>query len=683
MKKSTYLNTKKPSEVLSLLTLPLAFVLWEMAVRVFVFNFAIDIGLLFVPFTAFVLGTVFTAISQFFGKTGKTVFTIVVLAVGGFFSTAFCIYFKILRAFFSWRNLIFAEAVTDFFPNLVRGIIANFYMIIVCFLPLILFLVFRKRYFSLPERFSVSHTVSSAISVVLTIAIVCCTIFIPYTHDALIYQQRDFAKSFRTYGLFVTSATEAWQMFFGVPEEEVDNPYLDPSAGIGQTNPDVDPDTGVVYDYNTLNIDFDALIEDAPNENIADMHRYFASVPATQQNKYTGMFEGKNLIFLTLEGFSYKVIDPNLTPTLYKMFNEGFKFNNYYNIMWGSTASGEYANMTGNFYTQATCHQKSADTLQYSAMGNLFRNSGYTTYAYHNHTYTYYQRHRSHPNFGYSTYKGIGNGLVLKTQKCWPKSDLEMAQATISDYINTDGPFHTYYMTVSGHANYTWTDNSMCSRHHKDIPADFPYSDGIKAYFAAHLEVELMLTELIKELEAAGKLADTVFAMAGDHYPYPLTDAQLSELYGLPEENIRSNFELYHNSFILWSASMEEPIEVDTPCTSYDIIPTLANLFGIDYESKVIIGKDILSSTEKIVIINDDGTGSSWNWITEQGQYNTATKIFTPSNKCTLTDEETEDYVRITNMKVAAMRKYSHALLDRNYYSYVFNADGTPKKTTK
>ncbi|MBQ5810602.1 MAG: LTA synthase family protein, partial [Clostridia bacterium] len=502
--------------------------------------------------------------------------------------------------------------------------------------------------------------------------------FIPERKESLIFLKNDLALSYKNHGVFLTTVTELWQMAFGAPEEKVENPYLDPSVNVGQSNPEVNPDTGVVYGNNTLNIDFETLISEAPNETIADMHRYFASVPATQQNKYTGMFEGKNLIFLSLEGWSYKVIDPELTPTLYKMFNEGFKFNNYYNIMWGSTASGEYANMTGNFYTQATCHDKSSSTLQYSAMGNMFRNHGYSTKAYHNHTYTYYKRHLAHPNFGYD-YKGIGNGLVLETS-CWPRSDLEMANATIGEYINSDKPFHTYYMTVSGHGSYSWTDNSMCRRHKDDIPEHYTYSEDVKSYIACQLEVELMLNNLIEELEDEGKLEDTVFAMAGDHYPYSLTDEELSELYGLPAENIRSNFELYHNSFILWSASMEEPIEVDTPCTSYDILPTLANLFGLNYESKVIIGKDILSSAEKIVIINDDGTGSSWNWITDKGQYNTATKVFTPSAECTMTSDEADEYVRITNLKVKAMRKYSHALLDNNYYSYLFNTDGTPKK---
>ena len=108
------------------------------------------------------------------------------------------------------------------------------------------------------------------------------------------------------------------------------------------------------------------------------------------------------------------------------MSNEGFVFENYYNSLWGgSTASGEYSNVTGNFYNAANCLRKSGSTKQPFVLGNQMKKIGYKTYAYHNNTYTYYTRNLSHPNFGYS-YKGIGNGLTgLKS--CWPRSDYEMA----------------------------------------------------------------------------------------------------------------------------------------------------------------------------------------------------------------------------------------------------------------
>ena len=227
---------------------------------------------------------------------------------------------------------------------------------------------------------------------------------------------------------------------------------------------------------------------------------------------------------------------------------------NFYNSVWGgSTASGEYANMTGNFYTTANCLKASGSKYEPLVLGNQFKKIGYTTLAYHNNSYTYYGRNKSHPNFGYK-WIATGNGLKLEYNG-WPRSDKEMAEVTVKDYIGLDHPFHAYYMSVSGHANYTFSGNSMSSRHRKDLPESLrSKSEGVQAFNACQYEVELMLKALVDALDEAGELEDTVFAMAADHYPYALSDGDLASLYGIPKDNIRNNFDLYRNGFILWSA---------------------------------------------------------------------------------------------------------------------------------
>ena len=351
------------------------------------------------------------------------------------------------------------------------------------------------------------------------------------------------------------------------------------------------------------------------------------------------------------------------------MSTQGFVFNNFYTSMWGgSTATGEYAATTGNFYNSANCLRLSGDNLLPFTMGNQFKKLGYTTLAYHNNTYTYYGRDKSHPNMGY-TYKATDNGLVLPSN-VWPRSDNEMAQATLPDFINQD-KFHVYYMTVSGHANYTFAGNRMSVKHKARVQ-NLPYSENVKAYIACQLEVEDMLTTLVNELEKAGKLDDTVFAMSADHYPYALSNSECAELYGMSEEGLVSNFDLYKNSFILWSSSMAEPIVIDEPCSAIDIIPTLSNLFGLEYDSRLLMGQDILSNAVPLVVLNCNSGGGSWHWITDKGSYNTKTKTFTPADGITMTEDEQKEYVKTVNSVVSKKRTYSLRILDKVYYRYVF-----------
>lgn len=406
--------------------------------------------------------------------------------------------------------------------------------------------------------------------------------------------------------------------------------------------------------YNVMDIDFDALLAKGQEDSLYSMHKYFSTIQPTATNQYTGMFKGCNLILLTAEGFSPYVISPELTPTLYEMSTTGFVFNNFYNpVWWVSTSDGEYVACTGLIPKSGVWSMAySGKNYMPFAMGNQFRKLGYTTKAYHNHTYTYYKRDISHPNLGYD-YKGVGNGLNVT--KTWPESDLEMINVTADEYIGQQ-PFHTYYMTVSGHMNYTFGGNQM-ARKNREYVENLPYSDASKAYIACNLELEFALKSLVEKLEAAGIAENTVIALSADHYPYGLTKENIDELAG---HTVEKNFELYKSTFILWKKGME-PVIVDKPCESLDIIPTLSNLFGLEYDSRLLMGSDILSDDPALVIF------SNRSWITDRAIYNSAADTVRFMDG---TDYDKE-YVRKVNRVVSDKFKYSAKILETDYYRKV------------
>ncbi len=408
------------------------------------------------------------------------------------------------------------------------------------------------------------------------------------------------------------------------------------------------------YGDNTLEIDFDSLMADEKDPAILDMHKYFSSVEPTRQNAYTGLFKGCNLIMLTAESFSPYAVDPELTPTLYKMIKEGFEFTNFYNPVWGvSTSDGEYAACTGLMPKAGVwSFARSGENYMPFAMGNQFQKLGYITKAWHDHTYTYYKRDISHPNMGYE-YKGVGNGLEIK--KTWPESDLEMIEATAPEYIGTQ-PFHTYYMTVSGHLQYNFQGNYI-ARKNKEFVEDLPYSDPAKAYIACNLELEFAMKALLEKLEEAGVAENTVIALSPDHYPYGLPGECIDELAG---REVESNFELYKSTLIIWKKGME-PVVVDKPCSSLDINPTLSNLFGLEYDSRLMMGRDILSDTPPLVMF------SNWSWITDKARFNAA------ANKVEFTggSEEDREYSKAIDKIVADRYKYSVKILENDYYGRI------------
>ena len=166
------------------------------------------------------------------------------------------------------------------------------------------------------------------------------------------------------------------------------------------------------------------------------------------------------------------------------------------------------------------------------------------------------------------------------------------------------------------------------------------------------------MKELMDRLEAAGIAENTVIVLSADHYPYGLPKENIDELAG---HAVESNFELYRNHLIIYKKGMN-PVIVDKPCDSLDIIPTISNLFGLEYDSRLLMGEDILSSAPPLVIF------SNRSWITDRAMYDSS------KGKVTFLDgtEKDDEYVKQINRKIADKFKYSARILETDYYGKIF-----------
>lgn len=407
--------------------------------------------------------------------------------------------------------------------------------------------------------------------------------------------------------------------------------------------------------YQVMEIDFETMLQKAHEEDddaLVKLHQYFATQTPTKKNEWTGMFEGKNLVWIVAEGFCSLAMDPERTPTLWQMRQEGFQFENFYTPLWGvSTSDGEYVTTTGLIPKPGIwSYSRSSENYMPFAFGRQFSEQGYTALAYHNYMYTYYDRDKSHTNMGYD-YRAIGNGLELEEQ--WPYSDHEMMEKILPEFIGEE-QFMVYCLTVSGHLNYTVEENAMSARHMDEV-ADLPYSERVKAYLACQIELELALEKLVDGLAAADKLDDTVIVISGDHYPYGLLDEEYSELLGHEVDPV---FEIYKTDLILWSAAMERPVYVEKLCSSLDIMPTLSNLFNLEFDSRLMAGRDILSDAPGLVICSD------YSFLSEEGAYRAQEDVFVATDGTMLDATEAAPYIAEVQNRVAG----SAGILDYDYY---------------
>ena len=560
------------------------------------------------------------------------------------------IYFEFYDSIFSIYSIKegTGQVFGEFFSAILKMVSDNIWVTLLFLLPFLLFIIFGKKIFNF-KRNKKTSLITSGLSIV---SIAICILFVQF-YDSGMYSLKRLYKethapmiTINKVGLLSMEVLDLDRFIFGF-EEKLYN-INKPTDNKEETKK---PEETEEIKYNVLDIDFDKLINEEENSMVKSMHEYFKNVTPTKQNEYTGIFKGKNLIYITAEGFDKIAIDESLTPTLYKLANNGFVFENYYQPLFTvSTSDGEYMFLNSLIPKEGVwSFYRSSNIYMPFGIGNVFKREGYSTVnAYHDHTYTYYNRDKSHPNLGFDKYIGCGNGLEeLINCKTWPESDVEMINATVDDYINSD-KFMTYYMTVSGHLNYTFTGNYI-SYKNKDLVKDLPYTDHVKAYLAANIELDRAIESLINKLKEKGKLDDTVIVISPDHYPYGLKTSELNEI---SDTDRSDKFEMFHTSLILYNSEIEENVKVTKYVSSIDVLPTIYNLFGIKYDSRLLMGRDALSDAEGLVILSDRS------FINEFGSYNSITGKYTKFK-----EDVSNDYIEKLNHEVYQRFTMSSLLL--------------------
>ena len=576
------------------------------------------------------------------GKSSKIFYAVII----GFFALVFMaqtVYYEIFETYFTFYSMVNGGQVVEFMQVIMGAIWASKIPMALLLAIAIITVALGVRKKDKADKEQRSKKPILLVMVTICIVSICISIAISSIKDEnprapyqVLYGTVEIEESVKCSGLVGAMTIDLFKLMFGFePKVEVEGPYVEPELG----------------DNVIEGLDFKKLSEEESNETIKVMHDYFGTQEATKKNDKTGIFEGKNLIFITAESFSDIAIDPVYTPTLYKLQTEGYTFNNFYNPIWGvSTLDGEYTSLQGLVPKPGVWSMKeSKDNSLPFTLGHQFMNKGYATKAYHNHSIYYYNRDLSHPNLGYQ-FKGQDREYNFKNT--WPESDLEMVDKTTSDFLTPDEngsiqPFHIYYLTVSGHLEYNFYGNNMAMKN-EALVKDMQVPDPCKAYMACNIELDKSLELLLQRLEEAGELENTVIALAGDHYPYGLDASQISELKG---KQVGETYGIYESAFIIWSKGME-PKKMDKLSSNLDILPTLSNMFGIEYDSRLLAGKDIFSNSEGFVIFKDK------NWISEKGTRDSLIGV----------DDE---YIEKMDKKVSDLFNYSALILDEDYYSYL------------
>ena len=433
------------------------------------------------------------------------------------------------------------------------------------------------------------------------------------------------------------------------------------------------------YGKNVMEIDFSAEQLHATKQ-LAALTDYISAREPSSKNRYTGLFKGKNLILICAESYCDRFIRPELTPTLWRLTRNGIYFEEYYQSEWGgSTTTGELAfveGLGGNDGDESMI--KIAGNNHYFTMGNQLQRLGYSSVAFHNGSHTYYKRHTTHENLGYNQYIAGGSGVEKLTGSSYPDDTLFL-ELTPELYLDHQ-PFSVYYMTISGHAPYEKSSHLVkryIDRVNEVLGSE--YYDKTKYYICYQMELEEALRILVEKLEKAGIADETVIALTGDHYPYGLgngrtwhNDRDYIDDLIKADDVLRWNQD--RSGLILWCGSLEHEdreyaCTVKEPVGNLDILPTLSNLFGVEFDSRLLPGRDALApDTEPFVFWNN------LTFVTKEGKYDSRKKIWYPNEGFEWTAEDPA-YLERCQAMLNDRLLMSRSIQRTDYYGLLFGPD--------
>ena len=399
----------------------------------------------------------------------------------------------------------------------------------------------------------------------------------------------------------------------------------------------------------------DAWLSVAPDgdaqEQLAAIDEFFSARTAHQDNAMTGLLAGKNLILVQLESIDDFVLNEQNTPTLARLQSEGINFSEFYTPQYsnGYTFNTEFAAQTGVYpYANGNVAYSLSRSAFPDAMGSLFEDAGYTANSFHKSEAKFYNRGAMHQAFGYEQY-----------YSALDYADSEM-QANVDEFlVDCDAlyermvaqtPFLSFLITYSGHLGYDEAD-ALTTYALEQYPE---YQDDSRPYEINGLFAKARLTDdlfarLLERLEQDGLLEDTVICVYDDHYAYGLTDRTVLEAYS----DAAGGRLLERTPCFIWYEGCT-PMTVDKTLQTVDLLPTLANLFGLP--APRTMGQDAFDPDYEGYAIFPDGT-----WLNGKAYVKNGEVVWNEG----MTDAE------IAEMTAYARRfqQTGDAILDTDYYS--------------
>ncbi|MCT2196772.1 LTA synthase family protein [Paenibacillus sp. MB22_1] len=324
------------------------------------------------------------------------------------------------------------------------------------------------------------------------------------------------------------------------------------------------------------------------------------TIPA--EPKYFGAAKGKNLIIIQMESFQNFLIDlkidgQEVTPNMNKLVKENTYFKHFYQMVGqGNTSDAEFVVNTSFYIPYNEAATQNYPDKDLPSLPKLMRDQGYDTATFHTNVVDFWNRGELYKAIGFNRYydqKWFGTEDTV----FFGPSDEVLYKKTAEELDRmqqTGQPFYTQVISMTAHHPFT-------TPHDKDkIQLPERYQDNMVGdYLRAQSYADYALGQFIEDLKQRGIWDNSVVVIYGDHLGLPMYSLDkhglelMKEIYGRDYSYI----DMINIPLLLHVPGTDMPDVMDNVGGQVDILPTVANLFGINLDNHIHFGEDLLNQT--------------------------------------------------------------------------------------
>lgn len=412
----------------------------------------------------------------------------------------------------------------------------------------------------------------------------------------------------------------------------------------------------------------------------------------SQDNEYTDIFKGKNVIFVHMESIqsflmNYNFNGEDVLPTVNKLSKEGMYFENFFpQISTGTSSDTEFTLLTSLMPAASGTVFVSYYNRLYNTIPKYLTDMGYYTFSMHGNHASMWNRSKVHPKLGYKD---------MFFEESFEYTDNDVINLGISDSLffeeampilegieSTKAPYMGTIITLSNHSPFTYLDKYLPY----DLSTTFVNSKGNKVttnylsgtaagnYITSAHSADVALGEFIEYVNESDYFNDTIFVFYGDH-DSRLSQSEMNYLLNYNPENGNTysksdeRYKAYDNfdhelnkktPLIIWSKNKDirEKINKKVSYTMgmYDVMPTIGNMLG--FKNPFALGHDIFNIKNNNTVIFPNG-----NFVTNKVYYNNVTGKYKTLKADAVLDE---NYIKVRSQKADDALEVSNAIIVHN-----------------